>query len=138
MAEISEQASDHMASSRLIEEDTPNTSPKILKLANLLEVPAKGLDTPGRSNTTKIESKSPRIPIDEVDINSLSPKATTNFILTEKQQKSSSRSSEGGKTPLFGAKGRGIMLNENTETPLVGNSELSMKDIAEDLESESH
>ena len=55
MEEISEQASDHMASSRLIEEDEAGLSPKTLKID---EIP---LDTPGRSRTTKIELYTPRI-----------------------------------------------------------------------------
>lgn len=66
MAEISEQASDHMVSSRLIEED--DVSPKVLKTDGqhqlFDEIPAKGLDTPGRQKSAKIESNTPRILID--------------------------------------------------------------------------
>ena len=99
-----------MVSSRLIEED--DISPKVVKTEHQLfdEIPAKGLDTPGRAKTAKIESNTPRILIDHIEVHSLS--LNEQIMEEEEKHKSMSGSSEGGKTPLFGAKTKGKNFNQ--------------------------
>ena len=89
---------------------------------NIQEIKA---DIPSRSKTTKIESNTPRIHIDEIDVTSLISPEGTKFILDDV-------SSEGGKTPLFGEKRGG----KNAKLNIMNESELSMKDIQESIEEE--